>query len=157
MLRLKTPYRDGTTHLLFDPVELVEKLAALVPRPKKNLVLYHGVLAANAKLRARVVAYGRDALEESQPRTPGRKEGGPNLAWAELMRHAFGHDVLECPRCGHRLRFIASIEAGPIARAILSHLGLIVDRSSAPARASPPAAALESADYAIDLAFDFGP
>ncbi len=36
-LRLKTPYRDGTTHLLFDPVELVEKLAALVPRPNKNL------------------------------------------------------------------------------------------------------------------------
>ena len=34
---------DGTTHLRFDPVELLERLAAVTPRPRINLVLYYGV------------------------------------------------------------------------------------------------------------------
>jgi hypothetical protein len=39
------PWYDGTTHLLFEPMEFLEKLAALTPRPEINLVLCHGVLA----------------------------------------------------------------------------------------------------------------
>ena len=44
---LKTPWSDGTTHLVLSPLELIEKLAALVPQPRLNLVRYHGVLAPN--------------------------------------------------------------------------------------------------------------
>ena len=44
-LELKRPWSDGTTYLLFEPVEFLEKLAALTPLPEINLVLYHGVLA----------------------------------------------------------------------------------------------------------------
>ena len=36
---------DGTTHLPFTPTALLERLAVLVPRPRVNLLLYHGVLA----------------------------------------------------------------------------------------------------------------
>ena len=56
--RLKTPWSDGTTHLVLSPMELIEKLAALVPPPRVNLVRYHGVLAPNAKDRARIVPAG---------------------------------------------------------------------------------------------------
>ena len=58
LLALKAAWADGTRHLLFEPLELLEKLAALTPRPRINLVLYHDVLAPNARWRARVVAYG---------------------------------------------------------------------------------------------------
>ena len=44
-LELKRPWANGTTHLLFEPVELLERLAALTPRPRINLILYYGVLA----------------------------------------------------------------------------------------------------------------
>ena len=37
----------------FDPIELLERLAALTPRPR-NLLLYYGVLAARAAWRPRV-------------------------------------------------------------------------------------------------------
>ena len=47
-LELRRPWADGTTHLLFDPVELLERLAALTPRPRINLILYYGVLAPRA-------------------------------------------------------------------------------------------------------------
>ena len=39
--RLKTPYRDGTTHVIFEPLDFIAKLAALVPRPRVNLTRYH--------------------------------------------------------------------------------------------------------------------
>ena len=47
-LELRHPWSDGTTHLLFDPVELLERLAVLTPRPRVHLMLYHGVLAPRA-------------------------------------------------------------------------------------------------------------
>jgi len=52
---LKHPWRDGTAHVVFEPLELVEKLAALVPPPRFNLVRYHGVLAPAARSRPQVV------------------------------------------------------------------------------------------------------
>jgi hypothetical protein len=35
---LKTPYRDGTTHVIFEPLDFIAKLAALVPKPRVNRV-----------------------------------------------------------------------------------------------------------------------
>jgi Putative transposase len=32
-LKLKTPWRDGTTHLVMSPLMFMQRLAALVPRP----------------------------------------------------------------------------------------------------------------------------
>ncbi len=55
VLRLKTPWRDGTTHLVMSPLEFMQRLAALVPRPRLHLIRFHGVLAPNAKLRALIV------------------------------------------------------------------------------------------------------
>jgi hypothetical protein len=52
-VELKRPWRDGTTHLLFGPVEFLEKLAALTPRPEITLALYHVVLAPPRALAAR--------------------------------------------------------------------------------------------------------
>lgn len=46
VLKLKSPYRDGTTHLVMTPLEFMQKLAALVPRPRLNLIRYHGVAGA---------------------------------------------------------------------------------------------------------------
>jgi hypothetical protein len=54
-LKLKTPWRDGTTHLVMSPLEFTQRLAALVPRPRLHLIRFHGVLAPNARLRALVV------------------------------------------------------------------------------------------------------
>ena len=55
LYRLKRRWRDGTTHMVFEPLELIEKLAALVPPPRLNLVRYHGVLAPAARNRACIV------------------------------------------------------------------------------------------------------
>jgi hypothetical protein len=46
--QLKTPYRDGTTgdrrsHVIFEPLDFIARLAALVPKPRVNLTRFHGV------------------------------------------------------------------------------------------------------------------
>jgi hypothetical protein len=64
-LKLKTPWRDGTTHLVMSPLEFMQRLAALVPRPRLHLIRFHGVLAPNAKLRPLVVPQGPPAQEEA--------------------------------------------------------------------------------------------
>ena len=45
---VKTPWRDGTTHIVMSPLEFMQRLAALVPRPRLHLIRFHGVLAPNA-------------------------------------------------------------------------------------------------------------
>ena len=35
-LKLKTPWRDGTTHLVMSPLEFMQRLAALLPRPRQH-------------------------------------------------------------------------------------------------------------------------
>ncbi|MSR08840.1 MAG: hypothetical protein EXR82_04815 [Gammaproteobacteria bacterium] len=45
---LKTPSRDGTTHVVFAPLDFIARLAALVPKPRGHLARYHGVLHPTA-------------------------------------------------------------------------------------------------------------
>ena len=131
-LELRRSWSDGTTHLLFDPVELLERLAALTPRPRVNLILYHGVLAPRAAWRARVVQFGAadgpDATQadnDPEPRPdPAGCSHGCNYLWAELMRRSLGLDVLACPRCGGRLTLIALIDDPAVIGRMLQHLKL---------------------------------
>jgi hypothetical protein len=46
--QLKTPWRNGTTHVVFEPLDFLAKLAALVLGPRVNLTRYHGVFAPGA-------------------------------------------------------------------------------------------------------------
>ncbi|MBT6826029.1 MAG: hypothetical protein HOA60_07780 [Rhodospirillales bacterium] len=52
--QLKTLYRDGTTHVFFEPLDFIAHLVALAPKPRANLTRFHGVLAPNSKHRINV-------------------------------------------------------------------------------------------------------
>jgi hypothetical protein len=136
-VRLKTPWRAGTSYIALQPLELLEKLAALIPRPYVNLIVYHGVLAPNAKWRREVVDFGRPRLERPSLAMTSKKIAAPhNRTWAELMRRGLEIDVLECPDCGGRLRFVAAILLSSATPRILLHIGLPSDPVQlAPARA----------------------
>jgi Putative transposase len=130
-LELKTAWSDGTRELLFEPLEFLERLAAMTPRPETNLLICHGLLAPPARWRERVVAYGRVALEPTASTRPPATglEGAPAKSrwragsWAGLMHRAFAIDVLTCPHCGGRLRLIATLHDPAVIRKILAHVG----------------------------------
>ncbi len=122
---LKTPYRDGTTHIVMSPLELLQRLAALVPRPRLNLIRFHGVLAPNAKWRSQIVPEPPAQAEAgTEPVEEGRGSSGRYISWARLLKRVFDIDVTTCPNCGGQLKMIAAIEDPPVIQKILTHLGL---------------------------------
>jgi hypothetical protein len=88
VLTLKTPYRDGTTHTVMSPLEFMERLAALVPRPRLHLIRFHGVLAPNARLRPDIIPNvpvnantpSADHGEVRPPMAPASHEPGPGCS-----------------------------------------------------------------------------
>jgi hypothetical protein len=153
LYRLRHRWRDGTTHVAFEPLELVEKLAALVPPPMFNLVRYHGIFAPAARWRPFVVPFGPEAtdsvhhsgcgagtqLHHPESSQKPRRCHQRNYAWAELMKRVFELDVLECRRCGGRMRILAAIHSSEAIRKILECLGL-------PSRPPPIASAVPDMD-----------
>jgi hypothetical protein len=55
LYRMRKPWRDGTTHLVFEPEEFMARLTALVPPPRAHTIRYHGLLAPAAAWRDQVV------------------------------------------------------------------------------------------------------
>lgn len=78
LYRFKRPWRDGTTHIVMEPLELLEKLSALVPAPKAHLVRYSGVFAPAAKWRSLIVPESSSAAV-AQP-TSNCPETAPDSA-----------------------------------------------------------------------------
>jgi hypothetical protein len=127
------PWSDGTTGIRLSPLELLEKLAALVPLPHVHLVRYGGCLAPHSHLRAAILPTPRQqGLDgEEMPRST------PYWPWARLLKRVFALEMGTCPWCQRgTLRLIAVITQGEVIRKILRHLKLAADPPPiAPARA----------------------
>jgi hypothetical protein len=98
---LKTPYDDGTTHVLFEPLDFmyrmygmpraqgcagaaIARLVALVPQPRVHLTRFHGILAPNSKYRALVTpaqrGKGKKGKAAQQPdQTPAERRA--SMTW----------------------------------------------------------------------------
>ena len=160
LYKFKRTFRDGSSHVVLDPLTFVGRLAALVPRPRVHLVTYHGMFAPAAPLRDRVVPPPpEDEVAQATPKSAPAPAPCPHqplpptatrkppahkrhrYSWAELLRRVFHIEVFLCD-CGGQRRLLAAIlEPEPIRR-ILLHLGLPADPPPvAPARA-PPGVAL---------------
>jgi hypothetical protein len=144
-LALKHRWRDGTTHVVFTPHELIEKLIPLIPRPRAHLVRYHGILGPAAKDRAKVVprflrpGFGRSpASEEPREIDPRGMPRLGRLPWAVLLKRVFLVDVLECPKCQGRMKIVAVVTAPASVRRVLEHLGLPSEAPRPRPARSPP-------------------
>jgi hypothetical protein len=137
---LKTPYRDGTTHVIFEPEDFIARLAALVPKPRAHLTRYHGVFAPASPDRAQVVPGTHASANMSHER--GEASGTDRrraLTWAQRLKRVFAIDIEVCRRCGGRLRVIASIDDPAVIERILGHLGRDADSAPlAPPSRAPP-------------------
>jgi hypothetical protein len=155
------PGANGVVEL--SPFEFLDRLADLVPPPRKHRHRYHGVFAPNHKLRSAVTALAngnvgkrRDAATDGHA-VGGHAAGGDTpgdccgscdkppshdtsrIAWAKLMARVGEEFPLECPGCGGDIRLIAFItDPGPI-RKILAHLGEPLEPPPVSPARGPPA------------------
>ena len=108
VLTLRKPYSDGTTAFIFSELELVEKLAALVPPARKNLVSYHGVVAPRHGMRSQVVPKTSPRESLGLLRKEPRAKRSRWVPWADLLWRVFGVDGHACV-CGGRLALHAVV------------------------------------------------
>jgi len=137
------PWSDGTTGIRLSPLELLEKLAALVPLPRVHLVRYGGCLAPHSHLRGAIIPTPRQqGMDEEQTET-----ASPRWSWARLLKRVFALEMAHCSWCQQgSLRIIAAITQGEVIRKILQHLKLAADPPPiAPARFRQVAFAWSSA------------
>jgi hypothetical protein len=140
---LKTPYRDGTTHVILDPMDFMARLAALVPRPRVNLTRYHGVFAPSSRLRGQITPArrgkgGRPGTEptEDHEHEPARQP--QSMTWAQRLRRVFNIDIETCEACGGPVKVIASIEDPEVIGKILNHLDKRETPQQRPPTRGPP-------------------
>ncbi len=118
---LKTPYRDGTTHVVFAPLDFMARLAALVPKPRVHLTRYHGVFAPHSAWRAKITPAGRGSgIQPADTGTPAERHRA--MSWAQRLKRVFKLDLQSCEGCGGQVRVIACIEDPPVIGKILAHL-----------------------------------
>lgn len=136
--QLKTPYRDGTTHIILEPLDFIARLAALVPKPRVNLIRFHGVFAPNSRLRQQVTPARRGKLTSDEAKTPAQRRAA--MTWAQRLKRVFKIDIETCRHCGGAMKVIACIEDPVVVKRILDHLEHWVDSDPVlpnPARAPP--------------------
>ena len=123
---LKTPYNDGTTHVIFEALDFIAKLVALVPKPRVHLTRFHGVFAPHSKYRAWVTPARRgqgkkgQAAQQQPDQTPAERRA--SMTWAQRLKRVFNIDIETCSVCAGAVKIIASIEDPAVINKILTHL-----------------------------------
>ena len=126
---LKKAWRNGVTHVVLSPLELIEKLCALVPLPNLHLVRYCGVLAPNAKFRKQVIpGFTRAELKQKEKDKQNVSNETPSLfkksSWAKLLSRVFQIDIATCKHCKSEMILISAIKDPIVIKKILDHCGL---------------------------------
>ena len=115
MLSLKRTWKGGIKAIVFEHLDLIARLAALVPAPYLALRRFHGVFAPHHHLRSAIIPTpDADSPVPVAPKRPGR------MSWADLLMRVWAIDALKCPHCGGRMRVIAAIHDPDAITAILA-------------------------------------
>jgi hypothetical protein len=139
--QLKTAYRGGTTHVIFEQgglpqLDFIAKLAALVPRQRVNLTRFHGLLARgglppNSKFRVRVTPAKRGRVRKQRhpsdehwlDKTPVERHAA--MTWMQRLKRVFNWaasgSILK-PVSAVPGKIIACIEEPAVIERILAHL-----------------------------------
>ena len=138
------------------PEDFIARLAALVPRPRVNLIRYHGVFAPSSSMRRAIVPTPANARRRRKRKdsaaAPATRQCAPTdsrsdcndpptapLTWAQRLKRVFDIDITLCPLCGGQLRVIADITDPDLIRKILDHVQKRAPPRLPPRRAQPDA------------------
>ena len=117
--RLAKPGPQGQTVLLLRPTEFLDRIAALIPPPRKHRHRYFGVLAPNAPWRETVTARAGLPINteiQTEPlalapavTAPDQRPHPARYLWAALLARIFEVFPLTCTHCGGELKLIAFV------------------------------------------------
>jgi hypothetical protein len=124
LYELPKPRPDGQIMLRLAPLDLLDRLAVLIPPPRSHRHRYCGVLAPNARLRSAVTARAGLPVEPTEAEQAVAESGEPassttepapasrsrcSSLWAAMLARIYEVFPLVCRNCGHEMRIIAFI------------------------------------------------
>jgi hypothetical protein len=131
---MKRVFSDGTGAIDLTPLEFVAKLAAIIPPPRANQVVYSGILAGNAAWRPEVVPKVPTSTEaaraeraalrlvKAEDRKATSERAEQALCWAELLRRVFRVEGWQCPHCAKPMKLRSIVIREPATTRVLSGL-----------------------------------
>jgi len=138
---MKKQWRDGTHALVFEPLDLLARLCAMIPPPAFHMIRFHGVLSSHARLRSQVVPHPPADSPPAQSRQLDLFADNEELRcvrkpWAWLVRHVFVEDVSRCPKCSGPMRWLEVASTPDAIANLLARHGLAP--APAPRTRAPP-------------------
>ena len=140
-LELKRKWSDGTSALEFKQVDLVERLAEIVPEPWSNLTRYHGIFAPGHAWRDFIVpgrkrlsrqlsmetemreAQASDGEATTKKPSSGRAPAEYWMAWSELLSRTMGVCPETCT-CGAKMIVQETVTESIPIREMMVKMGL---------------------------------
>jgi hypothetical protein len=121
------PGPGGRVSQILTPLEFMDRLAALIPPPRRHRHRYYGVLAPNSPLRPAVTALAAapepGPVEAETVAEESLVSRAARVVWAMLLARIYEVFPLTCPKCGGEMRIIAFIDDPTEVKKILTHLG----------------------------------
>ncbi len=122
----KRPWKDGSWAIILSPMEFMEKIVSLVPRPYQNMCIYSGVFGPRSRARNKII---RKPLEQDED-DKSKSSSSKTYTWAEAMAKVFAIDVSRCKCCGGKLKVVSACTKASVVRRILEHVGIGADPPS---------------------------
>jgi len=164
--RLSKPTPKGETELQLKPEEFLDKIAQLIPPPRKHRHHYHGVLSPNSPFRKHIIEHAGNPLPETLGKIvtkTKRKKPAEQArvkvcyAWAILIARLYEVMPLVCPNCSAEMEIIAFINESSSIKKILDHIGEPTEPPLlATARAPPDSETFLQIEF-DDMTFDSMP
>jgi len=112
--------------VIFEPVDFMARLAALVPKPRVNLIRFHGVFAPNSKHRVHITPAKRGKGSKSKSGQAWKNKTSAErhvaMTWMQRLKRVFNIDIETCEKCKGPVKIIACVEDPVAIEKILKHL-----------------------------------
>lgn len=98
--QLKTPWHDGTNAIVLSQMELIEKLAALVPPRYLHQTRYFGAFASASKMRPKIII--RPHVKKGY--VASGSKGAEKISWSWLLKRTFKLELQRCLVCHAKIK-----------------------------------------------------
>jgi len=95
---------NGTTHVIFEPLDFNARLAALVSKLRADLTCFYGVFAPNSTHRALLTQQeearvAKNAKDTACPDDTRPTEWHVSITWAQRLKRVFSIGIETCEHC----------------------------------------------------------
>ena len=132
--KLKTAYRNGTTHIVLSPLDFLSRPGFSCSQTSSSSDKIPWCLCSSLQVSLTGDTGSFRRNKQNFPNRAKESKKSYSMCWAKMLKRVFDIDIQTCLKCGGQIKIISSIHNPQIIKKILTHLG---ENSTVP-ELSPP-------------------